>query len=110
MRKTIFISILIMVLVLAGCQQQVEQQATQPQQPAPTQPTTPKVSADNVDTIPQIDISACLAQIKQTNPEMSDQDANDNCYAIEAINKGDKSLCNRVVNADIKSACLAQFS
>lgn len=67
-----------------------------------------KLSADKVDVIPDISISGCLTQIKQTNPEMSDQDAGDNCYSIEAVNKGDKSLCDKV-SAGFRATCLAQF-
>ena len=77
-------------------------------QPQLFQPTG-KLSADGVDTIPNISQSECLQQIRVTNPEMSDQDANDNCLAIEAVNKNNKELCDEIVNSDIKQACLAQF-
>ncbi len=91
MKKAILMAISIMVLItLTGCVPEA------------------KVSADKVDVIPDISISECLTQIKQTNPEMSDQDANDNCYSIEAVNKGDKSLCDKV-SAGFRANCLAQF-
>jgi hypothetical protein len=94
MKKKILILIFIITLVtLIGCKPEVK---------------GPKVSADKVDIIPSIDVSECLAQIKQTNPEMSDQAANDNCYTIEAINEGDKSLCDKV-SESFRANCLAQF-
>lgn len=71
--------------------------------------TGPKLSADKVDVIPNIPIQECLDQIKTTNPEMSDSVAQDNCWAIEAVNKGDSSLCDEISSADVKTACLAQF-
>jgi len=96
MKKTILFLILILVsMALAGCQQQAE--------------TEGRLAADKVDIIPDISIDECLTQIKETNPEMSDQDANDNCYAIEAVNKQDKSLCDKIINGNIRSACLNQF-
>lgn len=81
-------------------------------QPTPTtQPTEGEgtLSADQVDVIPDIELSDCLQQIKATNPEMSGSDTQDNCIAIEAVNKGDKALCNQIVSPEIKQACLAQF-
>jgi hypothetical protein len=68
----------------------------------------PKLSADKVDLIPDISIDECLTQIKQDNPEMPDQAARDNCWSIEAVNKGDKSLCNKV-SEGFRDNCLAQF-
>ena len=68
----------------------------------------PKQSADKVDVIPDITPNECLTQIKQVNPEMSNQDANDNCYSIEAVNKNDKSLCDKV-SEGFRANCLAQF-
>jgi hypothetical protein len=49
-----------------------------------------------------------LEQIKQLNPEMTDQEARDNCYIIEAVNKNDKSLCDQV-SEGFREVCLAQF-
>ena len=84
-----------MLITLVGCQQQVvEEQETSAEQ--------------DIDTIPDISITDCLTQIKQTNPEISDQAASDNCWTIEAVNKGDSSLCDEV-SSSLKSACLAQF-
>ena len=92
MKKTIFIGFVIIALIaLTGCK--IEEQ---------------RLSADQVDVIPDISVNECLIQIKQTNPEMSDQDANDNCYSIEAVNKNDRSLCGKV-SAGFKATCLAQF-
>ena len=66
------------------------------------------VAADQVDTIPKIDVSECLTLIKSTNPEMSDQAASDNCLSIEAVNKNDPSICNQV-SEGFRANCLAQF-
>lgn len=94
MKKAILMAIFIVTLVtVIGCEVQEE---------------GPKLAADKVDIIPDVSISECLTQIKATNPEMSDQDANDNCYAIEAVNKGDSSLCGRV-SEGFRANCLAQF-
>ena len=98
MKKTIFIGfvIIIALIALTACQKQqiVTEEGV--------------LSADKVDVIPDISISECLTQIKQTNSEMSNQDANDNCYTIEAVNKNDKSLCDNV-SAGFRPSCLAQF-
>lgn len=67
-----------------------------------------KLSADAIDDIPDISIDECLSQIKIENPEMSDSDAQDNCYTIEAVNKGDKGLCNKVSDS-FKNVCLELF-
>jgi len=94
-KKAILITIFIITLVtLAGCKQEAVREG--------------KIAADTVDIVPEMSISECLAQIRQTNPEMSDQDANDNCYTLEAVNKGDKSLCDRV-SQGLRANCLAQF-
>ncbi len=71
-------------------------------------PKEPKLSADQVDYIPDISVKECLDQIKETNPEMTEQQALDNCYAIEAVNKNDPSLCDKV-SEEFRAACLAQF-
>ena len=68
----------------------------------------PKLSADGVDFIPLISVRDCLEQIRVTNPNMTEQQANDNCYAIEAVNKNDASLCNKV-SEGFRELCLAQF-
>ena len=59
--------------------------------------------------VPDVSYSECLSMIKQTNPDMSDQTAEDNCHAIEALNTNDVSHCNQIVDSAIKNACLAQF-
>jgi hypothetical protein len=111
MKRIILITIFIIFLfILTGCETAVEEGQTQQEiQTAPTtKEPTGTLSADQVDTIPDISIRDCLTQVKQTNPEMSNQAANDNCYAIEAVNKGDKSLCNKV-STGFRANCLAQF-
>jgi len=87
---------LVIVLLIAGNQTVSEVAATG------------KLSADGVDIIPDISIQQCLDEIKSVNPEISDQAANDNCYSIEAVNKDDKSLCQRV-SEGFRENCLAQF-
>jgi hypothetical protein len=66
------------------------------------------VAADQVDIIPDIDISECMSLIRSTNPEMSTQAASDNCYSIEAVNENDPSICNQV-SEGFRANCLAQF-
>ena len=128
MKKEILIILfLVSLVILTGCEQEAKeeiqtvqesaapqtqtiiQEETQIQEPAIIQ-TEPegKLAKDEIDTIPDISISECLTQIKQTNPEMSDQDANDNCWTIEAVNKNDVSLCDKV-SASLKDICLMQF-
>ena len=80
-----------------------DQQAEVPDEP---QDTVGNESEDN--EIPNISIQDCLEDIKETNPEMSDQAANDNCYTIEAVNKNDPSLCDNV-SESFKAICLSQF-
>lgn len=104
MRKIILIATFILLLMtLSGCRQESSTGRV-----IDTAIQQEKLSADKVDIIPDISVAECLTAIKQTNPEMSDQDAKDNCYIIEAVNKADKSLCNKV-SAGFKSDCLAQF-
>ncbi len=88
MRKIILISIIVALIALTGCTEQ-------------------KLSAE-IDVIPDISIGECLAQIKATNPEMPGQAASDNCYTLEAVNKGDKGLCEQV-SEGFRPNCLAQF-
>ncbi|MBW2980550.1 hypothetical protein KY360_03980 [Candidatus Woesearchaeota archaeon] len=95
MKKAILTTIFIMTLIaLAGCAQKQEGQ---------------KLSADKVDFIPDVSISECKYEAKAANPEMSEQDVNDNCYTIEAVNKGDKALCDQV-SEGFRANCLAQFN
>jgi peroxiredoxin len=100
MKRTILITIFIFSLfILAGCGVEIKEEPR----------TDEKIlSVDQVDVIPDISTGDCLTQIRQTNPEMSDQAASDNCYTIEAINKNDKGLCDRV-SAGFKANCLIQF-
>ena len=75
----------------------------------PVQQQAGKLSADTVDTIPAMTYSDCISQIQETNPEMSDSDARDNCIAIDAVTKDDSSLCEEIVNPETKALCLEQF-
>ena len=102
MRRTILVlvGLVAMMVLLTAC-------ATQ------TTPTTPPVqegelAPDGVDVLPDIDLSSCLTEIKQTNPEMSEQDARDNCLTLEAVNTGNQALCDQV-SAGFKETCLAAF-
>ena len=70
--------------------------------------TESNIAADQVDIIPDVDVEECLATIRITNPEMSAQEAQDNCYTIEAVNENDESLCN-LVSEGFRANCLAQF-
>ena len=81
---------------------------TVPTTTSPSQEITGKVSADGVDIIPDISISECLSEIRRANPEISEQAAKDNCYTIEAVNKGDSGLCNQV-SESFRQNCLDQF-
>jgi len=88
---------------------------TEPQMPAesPTMPavpvTEPQMPAEPAkEEIPSISLVECLKQIKETNPEMPDQQAKDNCYTIEALNTNDKSLCNEV-SEEFRPICEQQF-
>jgi hypothetical protein len=63
---------------------------------------------DKVDDIPDVSVDECLSAIKEANPDMSEQDAMDNCYTIEAVNKADASLCD-LVSEDFRPNCLAQL-
>lgn len=81
------------LIALVGCKTEVQEQGR---------------SADKVDFIPEISIDDCLAQVKATNPEMSAQDASDNCYSIEAVNQNNKRLCEQV-SEGFRANCLAQF-
>jgi hypothetical protein len=93
MNKTILVLFFILILTtVIGCQTQKEE----------------TILAGDVDVVPDIDISQCLSQIKQTNPEMTDQEAKDNCYTIEAVNKVDKSICNKV-SEEMRTNCLRLF-
>ena len=95
MKKAILTAIFIITLIaLTGCAQEVQQEQ--------------KLSTDKVDLIPDINIDECLAQIKATNPEMSEQAASDNCYSLEAANKENKELCERV-SEGFRATCLLQF-
>jgi len=94
MKKAILAAMLILaVLALSGCQTTVEQE---------TEAETEE------EAIPQMSIDECLKEIKEVNPDMTEQAASDNCWIIEAVNKQDSSLCNKV-SESFKSVCLAQF-
>ncbi|MFQ5647966.1 MAG: hypothetical protein ACE5FW_01905 [Candidatus Aenigmatarchaeota archaeon] len=88
------------VLLVAGC--------TAPEPAAPTGEVIGRLAADQTDWIPSISYQDCLVQIKETNPEMTDQQAQDNCLTIEAINTNDSSLCEQV-SETLRQNCLGQF-
>jgi hypothetical protein len=94
MKRIILITIFILlfIVIITGCEVKEE----------------PKLSADKVDIIPDVDIDECLTQIRQTNPDMTEQDANNNCLIIEAVNKNDKTLCDRI-GGEFRASCFAQF-
>jgi len=71
--------------------------------------TPDNLAADGVDLIPEINLDDCMSQIRATNPDMSEQDANDNCYTIEAVNQKDSSICSRVSDS-FRPNCLGQFA
>ena len=74
--------------------------------PTPT-PVTP-IELTKVEEIPSMSLNECLTQIKVANPEMHDQQAQDNCYMIEALNTNDKGLCDKV-SEGFRPVCEQQF-
>jgi hypothetical protein len=124
MKKAIILGVLILFLMACTPEEEVKLTAEEPTDAQPQAPSSPstsstepavssstslgKVAKDQVDIIPEIDISECLAQIKTTNPSMTEQQANDNCYILEAVNKNDPSICEQV-SSSFKELCLAQF-
>ena len=79
--------------------------------PAPKEevPAEGKLSADTVDIIPALDYSECMSEIQQTNPEMSDSDARDNCIAVDAVTNSDPARCEDIASPEIRQACFDQF-
>ena len=67
-----------------------------------------KIAPDGVDTMPNMGFNRCLSEISQTNPEMTEQQIQDNCYTIDAINKNDISICDKV-SEDARANCLSMF-
>ena len=114
--KIVTITLVLLSLVLAGCGEMAQPEDTRPTKPAvepstmPAVPVTePQMPAEPAkEEIPSISLVECLKQIKETNPEMPDQQAKDNCYTIEALNTNDKSLCNEV-SEDFRPICEQQF-
>jgi len=100
MKKTLFIISILALLILAGCQKQAAEE---------TEEIEGTLAPNKVDIIPKINLDECLTAIKQTNPEMTEQDAKDNCMIIEAVNKQNKTLCEQV-SEDFKEDCLAMFA
>lgn len=70
--------------------------------------TEEKIAPDGVDVLPDISFNECLSEIIQVNPEMNEQQARDNCYAIDAINKNDISICDKVSDS-ARENCLDMF-
>ena len=58
--------------------------------------------------MPDMGVSECLSEITQTNPEMSEQQAQDNCYTVDAVNKNDISICDKV-SENTRANCLSMF-
>ncbi len=66
-----------------------------------TEPENPPTSG--------ITLSECLIQIKEAYPEMSDQEAADNCfYMVTALNTNDKNLCKEL-SEEFRPVCEQQF-
>jgi PBP1b-binding outer membrane lipoprotein LpoB len=104
--KTIFIISILTLLILAGCQEQQEAAEETTEQ---TEEIEGTLAPNQVDVIPEVNLDECIAGVKTTNPEMTEQNARDNCLVIEAVNKQDKTLCDQV-SADFKEDCLALFA
>jgi len=120
MKKIIFAFGLIALMVaMTACTQETLREpeitpapaevVTQPE-PTPIVEEAPpeKVAPDQVDIIPGISFQECMVKIRQDNPEMTQQAALDNCYTIEAANKNDINLCNKV-SEGFRPKCLAMF-
>lgn len=114
MRKIISILLILGLIALMGCiaapvvvEDQGMGEGTEPLNYEETEPEG-KLSADGVDRIPNISFIECLSSIRVVNPEMTEQEASDNCYTIEAVNQDDVSLCDEV-SESFRSICLAQF-
>ena len=72
-----------------------------------TLPPTEPVEPSKEEEIPTL--SECLIQVKEAYPEMSDQQAADNCfYMITALDTNDKSLCD-AVSEEFRPFCEQQF-
>ena len=67
-----------------------------------------KIAPDGVDVMPDISFDNCVSEVMQTNPEMTEQQAQDNCYTIEAVNKNDASICEEV-SESMRANCLSLF-
>ena len=130
-KKFVLVALVLMGLVLFGCASStetltkpVEEDSGAMVEPgAPVEPSAPVEGVEPPKEMPtgdpstqptesedisSITLSECLSQIRETNPEMTDQQASDNCYTVEAINKNDKSLCAEV-SEEFRSLCEQQF-
>lgn len=67
-----------------------------------------KIAPDGVDVMPDMGFDKCLEEIREVNPGMTEQQAQDNCYTIEAINKNDASICEEV-SESMRANCLSMF-
>ena len=63
---------------------------------------------DGVDIMPNLKFKQCLSEIKKINPEMNEQQAQDNCYTVQAINENDVSICDKV-STSARTNCLKMF-
>ena len=86
-------------VVLVGCKKQIVE-------PALAQTGNPTTEPPAEESVPDIGLSECLNDVKATNPEMTDQQVNDNCQTVLAVNTGDASYCDKV-SAGFKENCLA---
>lgn len=100
MNKKTIVWIIVVVIVILGLLVVLQQ---------PTEEAGPILSADQVDYIPRMKYEECRDKIQEVNPEMSDQNADDNCRAIEAVNEKDPDICENIINPEIKQGCLNQF-
>jgi hypothetical protein len=70
--------------------------------------TSEKVAPDGVDVMPDMGFSKCVSEVMQTNPEMTELQAQDNCHTIDAVNKNDALICEKV-SEDMRANCLSLF-
>jgi hypothetical protein len=95
MKKTILMIIFILVLItVTGCQTK----------------SKGGITANTIAGMAVSDeaINDCLTQIKQANSDVSNKDALDGCWFVEAVNRNDKSLCLQI-SEDSRETCFAMF-
>jgi hypothetical protein len=67
-----------------------------------------QIAPDGVDVLPELNYRQCLSEIKKTNPEMNEQQAQDNCYTLQAIQEDDITICDKV-SRPARTNCLRMF-